>query len=277
MAQRSTYWSCTKFADWVRGTPKPSSETAKGWSSWRKTARATHSFRFWLAEEGLDKIQSFIWWPVDKLYSVKYYINNRWVTKSHQLTAHPSDVKPGQWCDLTSRILYCLFNELVDFVEVEQAWCYIAWDTAAREKFKAPWWSYGWFRWRTWRSPEAGLAYLDWASSLKLDDEWVKDTDPEYGKPTNQALAAQEIKALYLWWKDRPNRPDPYEASGWNAVCDRRRSKDPDDFLCSDDTDEERAESKSTLDICNDMEAKYEAEDEEMLIRLIKIRNHLWT
>lgn len=279
MPSRTHYWSCSKFADWLRGTPKPSAETSKGWSLWRKKAKSSHPVRYWMADTGLDYIQSFVYWPTDQLYSLKYYINNRWVTRSHSLTAHPRDIKPGSWCDVGHRFLPCLFNELVEFVEIEQAWHHIAWDKEARTKYKAPFYATGWFRWRTWRCPQAGLDYLDWAAGLKMDEEWVSKDDPDWGKPTNQAIAAQEIKRLYLWWTQvRPTRPDAYAESGWTAYCDRRRIGYPDDFMGTEDvTDADRVESKTALDSLTEIEQRYEAEDEDMMVRLIKIRGHLWT
>ena len=52
-----------------------------------------------------------------------------------------------------------------------------------------------------------------------MDEEWVSKDDPDWGKPTNQAVAAQEIKKLYLWWTQvRPTRPDAYAESGWTAL-----------------------------------------------------------
>lgn len=273
---RSTYWSCTNFADWLRGTMKPSSATSKGWSSWKKEAEKNHPIRYWIAEEGLDKLQNFVYWPADVANNIRYYINNRWVSKSHALTAHPRDIKPGAWCDVGNRFVYCLFNELVDFVEIETAWHHVVWDEEARKKFRVPWYRRGWFRWRTWRCPEAGIAHLEWASSLTHDatiqnGKWV-------GKPTHQAMVAMEILDLYHWWtEDRPNRPDPHDASGWSAICDRRREKNPDDFMGEDDTKEERAQTRRALKMIAQIEKKYDDEDERMLIRLIKIRKGLWT
>jgi hypothetical protein len=34
------YWSCSKFADWLRGTSKIHSGTAEEWNVWRKAAKA---------------------------------------------------------------------------------------------------------------------------------------------------------------------------------------------------------------------------------------------
>jgi hypothetical protein len=281
MAQRSKYWSCIQFADWLRGVPKGGAKTARGWREWNKEASQTHPIRYWIAEEGLDKVQNFLWWPVDKLYDVKYYINNRWVTRTHSLTAHPRDIKPGDWCDVGNRFLLCLFNELVDFIEIEQAWHHIAWDNEAREKFRPPFWASGWFRWRTWRCPDAGLAYLNWAKELKSNEDWCDKSDPNFDKPTAQAINAQEILELYNWWKNiRPLRVDPYEASGWSAYCESRRSKERDiwaELDHDDDTPAQQELTRKMLDEVYRIEKEHEQEDEAMMIRLIKVRNSLWT
>ncbi len=55
MKQRIRYWSCSGFADWLRGSAKPRSETAGGWRDWETGAKARNPLRFWLAEEFLDK------------------------------------------------------------------------------------------------------------------------------------------------------------------------------------------------------------------------------
>ena len=282
MAQHSNYWSCSPLADWLRGTPKPTAETSTGWRDWKKAAKFAHPVRYWMADEALDYIQDFVTWPVRKLYDIKYYINNRWVSKTHQLTAHPRNIKPGHWQDVGSRFLPCLFNELVDFVEIETASMHIACDTEAREKYAAPFWANGWWRWRIWRCPEAGLAHLDWAMTLKSDDTWGMDKeDPNFGKPTQQAESAKEIKELYIWWiKIVPSRPDVYDASGWSAHCATRRGKSGDDGIFSsleDQTDEERAVTRSLLDKMHEMESMYLAEDTEMLCRLVRARDSLWT
>lgn len=36
---RRDYWSCTKFADWLRGTPKLKAGTVEEWNAWEKVAR----------------------------------------------------------------------------------------------------------------------------------------------------------------------------------------------------------------------------------------------
>ena len=281
MTQYARYWSCSKFADWLRGTEKGSSKTGREWREWSKESKKTHPIRYWLAEEGLDYLQNFVYWPHNKLNDIRYYINNRWVTKSHALTAHQRDIKPGVWCDVGHRILPCMFNELVDFVEIEQAWSHVMWNKDAQKDFKTPWWRKSFFKFRSWRSPEAGMSYLNWASSLIMDESWGLDkSDPDYGKLSLQAENAIEIKALYHWWTEiYKNRPDAYDISGWTELCNRTRADG--DLLSmfdhENETPEEVTERNHSHNELKRIEAEYEQEEEEMLIRLIKIRKSLWT
>ena len=276
---RSHYWTIGKFADWVRGTPKLDMGTSEEWDDWREKAEAYHPVRYWLAEEGLDYLQKIVYYIPDRLNDIRYYINNRWVSKSHALTAHARDIRPGRWSDVGNRFLPCLFNELVNFVEIEQAWHYVMWNEEERKKFDVPWYRSGWLRWRTWRCPEAGLAYLNWASTL-TNEEFLDDDKKGEAVPTYQATAAIEIIALYTWWTQTyRNRPDPYEASGWSEYCEASRQANGGklSWSSSKDSAELRAMSDSAHKKLREIEESYEKEDEEMMIRLIKIRQSLWT
>lgn len=276
---RTHYWTCSKFADWLRGTKKLSAGTSEEWDEWTTRAQMRHNFRYWLAEEGLDILQNIVYWPTDTLYSIKYYINNRWVTRTHSLTAHPRDIKPGQWQDVGNRFLPCLFNELVDFIEIEQAWSHIAWGSAEdKAKYKVPFWASGWFRWRTWRCPQAGLDHLAWEMTLTNTD-YVDPADKDYGKLTPQAERAKEKLELYTWWTvTRPARPDAYDASGWTAACEASRLANGGKLSFSTPKDPalRKAQDKAHK-LLQKMEAAYEKEDEAMMIRLIKVRHALWT
>ena len=267
MAQRSNYWSCSKFADWIRGTAKLKMGTGKEWDDWEEFSKKKHPIRYWIAEEALDAVQNFIWWPVDKVYDVKYYINNRWITRTHALTADARDIRPGTWCDVGYRFLPCLFNELQNFVEVELAWWHIAWDDEAKKKYKAPFWSRGWFRWRTWRCPQAGLDNLEWQMALA-----------DNGNPTPQAIDAREIYDLYTWWTEiRPNRLDPHDAGGWTEVCEEIRKANGGKISLGNTPKHLRSKQNKALNETQRIEEQYEKEDEEMMIRLIKVRHRLWT
>ena len=275
----SNYWTCSKFADWLRGTPKPESASSEGWDEWNEKAKAAHPFRFWLADDALDTAQKIIYSPVSFLYDIKYYINNRWVTRTHSLTAHARDIEPGQWQDVGNRFLPCLFNELVDFVEMELAWFHIAWDSEARKKFHSPWYAAGLFRTRMWRSRAAGLANLEWQCNLTMkEDMGVNPDHSEYGKPTSQSISAKEIMDLYYWWTEtHRNRPDAMNASGWSDYCKESRIANGGKLNFSKENDDLKKMCKESLDILHKIEKQYEEEDEQMLIRLIKIRGSLWT
>lgn len=282
---RSHYWTCSAFADWLRGTPKLKMGTSEEWEAWEDAARAFSKFRYWLADDALGFVERMFYYPTDKIYSIKYYINNRFITRTHALTAHPRDIKPGDWSDVGNRFLPCLFNELVDFVEVELAWWHLAWDSENRAKYEAPWYNFGWFRVRGWRCKQAGLDNLEWQRNLRWKEEECAEDSPNIGELTSQAVNAQEILDLYTWWTvTRPARPDPYEASGWRALCDERRQRriaegKKDSFFASmnDKTPAEKKATTKALEALREMEAAFEKEDEDMMIRLIKVRSGLWT
>jgi hypothetical protein len=169
-----------------------------------------------------------------------------------------------------------MFNELVDFVEIEQAWHHCIWSDDMKTKYDVPWYRKGWLRWRTWRCPEAGLEYLRWAETL-TNKEFIEEGEKE--EPTYQAKAAKEIIELYTWWTTTyRNRPDPYEASGWTAACEASRIANGGRLSFSADKDPvlKKASDKAHK-LLQKIEADYEKEDEQMMIRLIKIRQSLWT
>ena len=276
------YWTCSKFADWLRGTPVGGAKSSEEWTEWKEKAKLK-KFRYWLAEDALRLVEDVVKFVPDKINDVRYYLNNRYVIRSNSLTAHKDDIKPGEWCDVGNRFLPCMFNELVDFVEIESAWMNVCWSDEAREKYKLPWWRKQWYtRWfKQWRCPEAGVAYLEWASSLVYDEHMMVEKDSElYNQPTHQAVAAKEILELYRWWKNvYKNRPDVYDVSGWSAYCEKRREgRAEDEFLFAQEkTKEEQKKVSKMLKDMHKLEKQYEDEEEKKMIRLIKVRKSLWT
>ena len=281
IAQHNRYWTCSRFADWLRGSPKPGAATSEGWDAWYAEAEAKYPVRYWIAEEGLHKLQDFVTWPTRKISDIRNYVTNRYVSKTHALT---STLAVGQWYEFETRVLYCMFGALANYIEIEEAWSYVCWgDDERKAKYK----STRRFWWNEWRCPEAGVDRLKWAASLVNDkDMGVAEDSPDYGKPTNQALHAQEILDLYTWWTvTRPARPDPWEVSGWNALHAARNAelgfngntKSKRRALRSKRTPEYKKESANCFALMGKIEAKYEKEDDQMLIRLIKARKGMWT
>jgi len=254
------YWSNRKIARWILGEKKPYYLDVGGWDAWHEKMKKERPIRYWISETALDVLQTIICYPVSKLQDISYYINNRCITTTHALT---SNLKKGQWHEFDERMIHCLFDELVNFVEVETAWFNVVFDRELRKQYKVPFYAIGKFRVRTWRCPKLGIKHLEWQASLKCDEEYgVDKSDERYNQPTPQAIAAKEVLELYHWWKTvRLNRVDPYVKSGFATLTDMK----------------DKELTRRMLDELYKIEKQYDDEDELMLVRLIKIRHHLWT
>ena len=177
-------------------------------------------------------------------------------------------MKKGVWCDLTYRIPECVFNEIVDFVEVELAWIYVIWSDENRKKYNTPWH----YRFGSWRCPQAGIDKLKWEISLVNDENnGYKKEDADYGKPTHQSISAQEKLDIYTWIKEvRPKRPDPYACDEWDEL-------NSSDILSEKRSPEKKEAAFKAAKNSWEIEQQYEEEDTEMLCRIMRIRNSLWT
>lgn len=270
---RITYWSCGDLAAWIRKisgvSEKPGAATSEGWGKWKN--ENVGKIGYWIAEEGLNYIQDTVMFVPDVYENCRVYIVNRYIDKPHYID---TKLEKGKWHEFDTRLLHGLFEMLVNFVEVEKAhWQHIGFhleDDENKKKHKTP-------------SREDGLAYLDWEIGLVYEEDQGVDSEL-IGQPTHQAIAAKEIKELYLWWKDiRPNRPDPYDESGWSEHCKQERLDGRGLFEYTEDkrTEEEIEEDKKRrseiFDLLRKIEEDQEQEDTDMLIRLIKIRKKCWT
>jgi hypothetical protein len=236
---RQNYWSCSSFANRIRGTEKPYALEWKAWEKWRIKAQARHPYRYWVAETLLDFLQDMLMLPIDIYRTIKIYICNRFIDKTHYIK---TGLKPGDYHEFDKKVLHGLFNELVDFVEIELAHLMIS-DRKKRYKFK------------NHRCVEASYDYFNWATNLTYNEEYgILPNDPDYGTLTDQAVSTIKIKNLYEWWKvERPNRIDPF------AIIT------------------EKTHGERYYRLINEMEREYEHKDTEKLIELIKIRASIWT
>jgi len=250
---RSTYWGCSEFSNnaraWLGTEIKPQSASPADWSKWHKDNKGT--LGYWITEELLDKLQDIVLFIPDVYHNISTYVRNRFITKTHYLNTR---LQKGQWHDFDSRILHGLFESLVDFVEIEKAHM----RNFSNPPVKLP-------------SRTQGLAYIQWEIDLKEES------------PV-QAKTAEEIRNLYVWWKDiRPARPDTMEESGLSAYYDRYRENSDDGkfdifaTLGSEKTPKEQEEYNKLSDKSVEIDKMYEDEDDEMIIRLIKIRSNMWT
>jgi hypothetical protein len=274
------HYSDSVLFNWLRkhlGVQKPYALPMGEWDEWQIKIKNEKPVAYWITEILPDWLEKPAEWTIDPIRDLKYYLRNRFITKTHYLK---TGLKPGQWHEFDERLLHGMFTELVDFVEIEKAHLHVIWgDKEDAARYQMPWWQrIYWFRWQEWRSPQAGVDYLKWEISLTHGSEWFSDPNhPDIGKPTPQAIAAKEILDLYEWWTvRRPARPDAYDASGWSAVCDEIRDKYG--KLFAEITDPElKQRSDHALKLTTEIETQYEQEDTGMMIRLIKVRQSMWT
>jgi hypothetical protein len=235
---RIHYWSCSKFANWIRGEKKPYALEWDKWDDWHKEQKKKRPIRYWLSETGLQKLQDIVYFPVDLYRTIQVYVRNRYIDKLQYLH---TGLKPGKYYDLDHRIINALFNELVDFVELELS-ASMRWDSIKKYKFVKG------------RCQEAQGDYFKWANHLK-----------HQGRLTEQAKASRKIQKLYEWWKHiRPQRKNPYDNDALGDV---------EDIL---DTKKFKTKQK-VYQKAFELEKEYDDEDTKMLIELIKIRKNLWT
>lgn len=183
------------------------------------------------------------------------YIHNRWVCPSDRVVIRHPDYPRGHYYDADGKMLYILFQMLVDFVEIE---CAIFppnsnyFETRQQRIYRIiqdlP--VLTWLLPST-RNARRGLYHLRWAMKLK--------------DMPGQAEHAKAVFKLYRFWKhERPARKDPFAAySAAREGKEWRGSLTP--------------KEKKLLDRGTKLEDKYEREDEKMLHLLMKIRMGLWT
>jgi len=252
---------------WIK---HPDALTFSGLDEWTRTTKEKQPIAFFLTVT-IPETCSAIYYRLigSHIINFKSYVSCRFIDKYHIInTGLPSN----EYHEFSTRSLHGMFNMLVDFVEVEAAWKSIwCMSTEDRKKVKGltllnNYWPYI----TEYRNPEIGLNHLKWEMTLDSDKL------PSHEKSIHQAATAREIWDLYHWWKHiRPKRIDPMDASGWSEWCDNHKMKDV--LEDQDTTTASRRQKRDILDRCYEIEQNYHAEDEAQLIRLVKIRQSIWT
>ena len=195
-----------------------------------------------------------IWWSIrSRCFTIKYYISHRTYNRQHIIR---TGLGPG-YHDVVEKMLYTNFTMLVDFIEIEKAWMHYI----CAQHVVHP---YAWYMrpFKKFRSKEYGLVYLAW--EMSLDDAINK----------RQRQSAQEQIELYTWWTNiRPNRIDPYDHPEYVDVRNSRGKLEPNQTGYGIQSTEMRMVTKMVIKIEEDQEK----EDNTMLVRLVKIRQGLWT
>lgn len=250
-----------QFKAWMAYNP-PGALSTTGWRLFNEEFEKTAPVRFFI-KKNFKKI--FVW-PIKHRYEkLSQWIRYRTSNKYHVVK---TGLTPGYYSNDTI-ILHANFNILKTFVEVDlSAFSYWSNDSTT----KPNWWKrYIPFYYSVFPvkyNIEYSIKHLEWAATL---DNPVL---PLYERSDEQAHAAREILALYNWWVNtRPARKE-YEyvhysdqGLGTLAMLDEDFNKEASDY---------KAHS-ITRDLSAQQEKDWEAEDDQMLNRLIKIRKHLWT
>lgn len=246
---RSNYWSngwvAKLTAKWLGAPPRLKCGTMEEWNDFDKNQKQ-HFRTQEVIEDVLKTIQNICMFPFDVYYSAEVYIRNRFIDKLHILQ---TKLEPGEYYEYETRLLHGMFDSFVLFIEEAQT-----------------------------------IENLNWELTLRNKYEWLPEEEaklqPDYGAPCQQAIKAQEKLALYTWWKvTRPARVDGYEASGFAKWSEENKKADDNVFsLFVDDGDTVKAETRQALSKkWHDIDDEHIQEDEDMMIRLIKIRCTLWT
>jgi hypothetical protein len=157
---------------------------------------------------------------------------------------------------------------------------------------------YNWLRYRIWdRYHVVKMKYLepgyhdateilihsmfqvlcDFIEKEKPDEIVAWDSDEEHKH------ARKEMQELYDWWKERQNRdkldpihqPDIKSPSMKFTPVEGKKDLSSMEFV--HESPEDKAKWEKACDESSAWEIKCEKEDEEMMIRLSKIRGFLWT
>lgn len=246
---------------WINYNP-PRALTIKGWRTFDKDFQEHAPIRYWYKHTLKRAIVYPIKWKYEAICD---WFRYRTYDRYHVIT---TGLEPG-YCGIDKQILYSNFNMLKDFVEISKASQEYRW-TGIYEK-EASWCEKHvpfYYVLYPFRRADLGIKTLVWETTL--DDP----TLPELEQSPTQAVYAREIMSLYTWWTTtRPARKEiefsHYDDQGLGMLgsLDDDFNKDAEDYKKHVDS----------MQAYNNQEDLWEKEDDEMLIRLIKIRNVLWT
>ena len=237
---------------------KPSCLSIEEFNNWHKTTKIARPVVYLMVETipvHSRNIKNKICYPFFKINS---YLHYNLVGKYHIIRTNLSS---STYHETDARILHGMFTLLVDHVELDLACEYVRYFLKPKIKIKNPKWWNSWLGYKRYRSSKYGIEFLyRQLLDVNFDDD----------------IAINEMWELYHWWKFiRPIRPDPYNISGWSKFC-RKTEKEHGSLFSFHNNPEKQKESSDILEKLNSIEKKFYDEDERMLVRLIKIRRHLW-
>ena len=102
--------------------------------------------------------------------------------------------------------------------------------------------------------------------------EYVTVKEDDVYKRSKDSYGLAELRSFRFYWKTDRELCDLYE---WWTVTRPQRQKAMEKAMYAWNPDDHATDSY--LDLANKLEDEYTAEETEMLIRLVKIRNAMWT
>ena len=246
-----------RFNRWMAFNP-PGALTSEGWHSFDNEFYFKAPIRYWFHR---DFKRIFVYPVKWKYEAITMWIRYRTYDKYHIVK---TGLEPG-YREVDSIMLHTNFNLLKDFVEIS-----LASRSYWQDDVKKTWCETHMPFYRIFYpfcQPDLGIKHLEWASTL--DDP----TLPPHEQSVEQAKHAKETLALYKWWVDvRPNRK---KVEIRHIKSD---SKNPlDIFNPKVRLTKEYKLYRSDLEKSYKQEEKWDAEDDKMLVRLVKIRRGLWS
>ena len=227
-----------------KGNGADKARSSEDWGAWKKEMKEKYPIRYFLNQ---DFEATFIWpWSM-RLQRVQEWVKYRTTRRYHIVS---TGMKPG-YSDVTEKMLHVNFNMLKDFVEIEKAHM---WDWSGEQP----------------KMEQPGVSHLIWEIGLDADNSINNQ----------QSANALEQYELYNWWTNiRPFRVDPFETPEHKAYWKLRNDiYGSDCFFCEDkDTPELKKAQKAAYELSDTLDKQYSKEDEDNLIRLMKIRQSLWT
>jgi hypothetical protein len=279
----SRHYSSTAPFNWLRKKfkiEKPYALAWGKWDDWDTELKKNHPIAFFFTETLPDWLEKPAEWIVDPFNNLRYRIRLQYGYRTHLIS---TGLKPGKYYELETRMLHGMFNSLVDFVEVEKANHMVAWgDKDKMEKYNIPWWrSIPIFYWSTWRSAAAGTDHLKWEANLDDPTMDINERSP------SQAIHARETIILYTWWTQirLPRTEDSaYDICKYSEFAARMNAIYGEEWmfgslrgggpkLSAADRDEHKQINAKIAEL----EQEWATEDDDMLIRLVKLRRGLWT
>lgn len=228
---------------------KPKSATIEEWAEWTVAAKKK-KFCYWLTETVPLKYRVMKMRWLDNIWKLVYRYHPK-----HKYHLIDTGLKPDYY-EIDERMLHGMFNLLVEYVEVENAWRLSRSDDSKPVK----------------TGREVGLEAIDWQIQADgdLDDKWSKE----------RRAAWEEIKFLYLWWKDvHPTLLEQIDNLTGEALEDGYGLLEGGTAMekLANRTEEQKAKARAVYEKQEQLKEVLFAKENEMMGRLFKVRRSLWS